>query len=215
MCCRSTRDGQSWPKKTGKFCSRCKSWHVWRAPLLATKLLEKKLYAGQDQIMLSLAANDGQTPGALASEIGVRPPTITKTISRLQAQGFLEKRGSETDARQAAYFPDRMPEREAIVAIEKSIKKTEKHALGNLDKKDRKQLFKLLKKIEGNLSDLTDEADLDDDSDDGDEETSAAQTDTDKKSSDKKAKKSKDMPLQAMPAPVVASQVEDGEYSKD
>ena len=182
--------------------------------LLATKLLEKKLYAGQDQIMLSLAANDGQTPGALASEIGVRPPTITKTISRLQAQGFLEKRGSETDARQAHIFLTDAG-REAIVAIEKSIKKTEKHALGNLDKKDRKQLFKLLKKIEGNLSDLTDEADLDDDSDDGDEETSAAQTDTDKKSGDKKAKKSKDMPLQAVPAPVVASQVEDGEYSKD
>ena len=161
--------------------------------LLATKLLEKKLYAGQDQIMLSLASNDGQTPGALASEIGVRPPTITKTISRLQAQGFLEKRGSETDARQAHIFLTDAG-REAIVAIEKSIKKTEKHALGSLDKKERKQLYKLLKKVEGNLADLTDdELELDDDAD-GDEAEPAviAKPEKDKKSSAKKDKKAKD-----------------------
>ena len=163
--------------------------------LLATKLLEKKLYAGQDQIMLSLAAKDGQTPGALAAEIGVRPPTITKTISRLQAQGFLEKRGSETDARQAHIFLTDAG-REAIVAIEKSIKKTEKHALGTLDKKERKLLFKLLKKVEANLADLTDDEQELDDEADGDEAESPAEAkaDKDKKSSAKKDKKAKDAP---------------------
>jgi DNA-binding MarR family transcriptional regulator len=118
---------------------------------LAVKLLEKKLYAGQDQLMLALAATDGQTPSALATLIGVRPPTITKTISRLQAQGFLEKRGSETDARQANIFLTDAG-REVIFGIEKSIRKTEKQALLGLDKKDQKALTKLLRKIEGNLS---------------------------------------------------------------
>jgi DNA-binding MarR family transcriptional regulator len=118
---------------------------------LAVKLLEKKLYAGQDQLMLALAAEDGQTPGALAAEIGVRPPTVTKTISRLQAQGFVEKRNSETDARQANIYLTEAG-RELIVGIEKSIRKTEKHALTGLDKKDQKALSKLLRKIEGNLS---------------------------------------------------------------
>lgn len=118
---------------------------------LAVKLLEKKLYAGQDQLMLALAATDGQTPSALATLIGVRPPTITKTISRLQAQGFLEKRGSETDARQANIFLTDAG-REVIFGIEKSIRKTEKQALLGLDKKDQKVLTKLLRKIEGNLS---------------------------------------------------------------
>jgi DNA-binding MarR family transcriptional regulator len=118
---------------------------------LATKLLEKKLYAGQDQLMLALAQEDGQTPGALALEIGVRPPTITKTISRLQAQGFLEKRNSETDARLAHIFLTESG-REAIVAIEKSIRKTEKRGLDGLDKKDQKLLSKLLRRIEKNLS---------------------------------------------------------------
>ncbi len=34
--------------------------------------------------MLQLAAEDGLTPGILAQRLGVRPPTITKTITRLQ-----------------------------------------------------------------------------------------------------------------------------------
>ena len=137
---------------------------------LATRLLEKKLYAGQDQLMLALATQDGQTPGQLSAELGVRPPTITKTISRLQAQGFLEKRGSESDARQAHIFLTDAG-REAIMMIEKSVKKTEKKALDGLDKKDRKALYKLLKRIEGNLSP--------EDKDDGDEKAEDADSDDD------------------------------------
>jgi DNA-binding MarR family transcriptional regulator len=144
---------------------------------LATRLLEKKLYAGQDQLMLALALLDGQTPGQLSAELGVRPPTITKTISRLQAQGFLDKRGSDSDARQAHIFLTDAG-REAIVSIEKSIKKTEKRALDGLDKKDRKALYKLLKRIEGNLSiddkDDGDEADAEDGDADEDTKSQAA-----------------------------------------
>lgn len=143
---------------------------------LATRLLEKKLYAGQDQLMLALALEDGQTPGQLSAELGVRPPTITKTISRLQAQGFLDKRGSESDARQAHIFLTEAG-REAIMMIEKSVKKTEKKALDGLDKKERKALYKLLKRIEGNLS-LEDKDDGDEaEADDGDDEGAASVTD--------------------------------------
>jgi DNA-binding MarR family transcriptional regulator len=142
---------------------------------LAIRLLEKKLYAGQDQLMLALAMQDGQTPGALALEIGVRPPTITKTISRLQAQGFLEKRGSESDARQAHIFLTEAG-REAIVSIEKSIKKTEKRALNGLDKKERKTLSKLLRKVEGNLTGM-DLSDVDKDDEPDDAKTKAQEPD--------------------------------------
>jgi DNA-binding MarR family transcriptional regulator len=118
---------------------------------LAARLLEHGFYAGQDQIMLALDRDDGQTPGALADRLGVRPPTITKTINRLQAQGFLEKRTSNSDARQAHIFLTEAG-REMIVAIEKSVKKTEKQALKGLDKKDQKALAKLLARIEANLT---------------------------------------------------------------
>jgi DNA-binding MarR family transcriptional regulator len=119
---------------------------------LAARLLDHGFYAGQDQIMLSLSTEDGQTPGQLASRLGVRPPTITKTINRLQTQGFLDKRASETDARQAHVFLTDSG-RDAIRAIEKSVRKTEKQALKGLDKKEQKTLSKLLWRIEANLSD--------------------------------------------------------------
>jgi DNA-binding MarR family transcriptional regulator len=121
---------------------------------LASRLLAHGFYAGQDQIMLSLDHEDGQTPGQLATRLGVRPPTITKTINRLQVQGFLEKRASEADARQAHIFLTETG-RDTIRAIEKSVRKTEKQAFRGLDKKDQKALAKLLSRIEANLSDTT------------------------------------------------------------
>lgn len=101
--------------------------------------------------MLALNTQDGQTPGQLAIKLGVRPPTITKTINRLQAQGFLDKRASEADARQAHVFLSESG-RETIRAIEKSVRKTEKLAFRGLDKKEQKVLAKLLSRIEANLS---------------------------------------------------------------
>lgn len=134
---------------------------------LASRLLEYGFYAGQDQIMMALSQEDGQTPGQLAARLGVRPPTITKTINRLQAQGFLEKRSSESDARQAHIYLSSAGS-DAIKAIEKSVRKAEKQALKGLDKKDIRSLAKLLGKIEANLSEAVVGPDEDDEVDDAD-----------------------------------------------
>jgi DNA-binding MarR family transcriptional regulator len=123
--------------------------------MLAVRLLKQNLYAGQDQLMLQLAEKDGQTPSALAAATGVRPPTVTKTISRLQAQGFLTKTDSEADARQAHIFLTEAG-RAAIMGIEKAIRKTEKRALEGFDKKDRKQFAKYLRRVAANLSGTSD-----------------------------------------------------------
>lgn len=129
--------------------------------VLAARLNGHGFYAGQDQIMLALNHLDGQSPSELAARLGVRPPTITKTINRLQAQGVLEKRASQEDARQTHIFLTESG-RETIKAIEKSVKKTEKQALRGLDKKDQKSLAKYLAKIEANLAGaVTVEADED------------------------------------------------------
>ena len=129
--------------------------------MLAVKLLKLNLYAGQDQLMLALAQLDGQTPSALAAEIGVRPPTVTKTIARLQAQGFLTKTESAEDARQAHIFLTEAG-RAAILGIEKAIRKTEKRALDGFDKKDRKQLAKYLRRLTANLSNAEERESADD-----------------------------------------------------
>jgi len=118
---------------------------------LASRLLAHGFYAGQDQIMLALSHDDGQTPGQPAIRLGGRAPTITRTINRLQAQGFLDKKASNHDARQAHIFLTD-PGRETIKAIEKSVRKTEKQALKGLDKKEQKTLAELLQRVEANLS---------------------------------------------------------------
>ncbi|WP_273726700.1 MarR family winged helix-turn-helix transcriptional regulator [Brucella gallinifaecis] len=119
--------------------------------VLATRLLELGLYAGQDAVMLQLASEDGLPPGILAQRLGVRPPTVTKTITRLQTQGFVTKKASETDQRQSHVFltPQGV---EAIKVIEKSIRKTEKDMLKGLDKKERKAFLKMLTRLENNLT---------------------------------------------------------------
>ncbi|WP_343312597.1 MarR family transcriptional regulator [Brucella sp. BE17] len=137
--------------------------------VLATRLLQQGLYAGQDAVMLQLAADDGLSPGVLAQRLGVRPPTITKTIARLQGQGFVTKRASETDQRQSHVYLTQLG-LETIRAIEKSIRKTEKDMLKGLDKKERKALLKMLGRVEGNLalrglSRLVDDATIDTDDD--------------------------------------------------
>lgn len=118
---------------------------------LAERLLEHGFYAGQDQIMLALGRNEGMTAGQLASELGVRPPTVTKTINRLQEQGFVERQASGTDGRQSHIFLTEKG-RGALAAINRAIRKTEKRALSGLTKKDRRRLHKLLQQVEDNLA---------------------------------------------------------------
>jgi DNA-binding MarR family transcriptional regulator len=136
----------------GAMMSRLQSAARLTRTALAQRLLAHGFYAGQDQIMLALAQEDGQTPGQLATKLGVRPPTVTKTINRLQSQGFLGKAASDHDARQAHIHLTETG-KEAIRAIEKSLRKTEKLALKGFDKKEQKTLARLLARVEANFSD--------------------------------------------------------------
>ncbi|MEX0345348.1 MAG: MarR family winged helix-turn-helix transcriptional regulator [Rhizobiaceae bacterium] len=119
--------------------------------VLASKLLDHGFYAGQDQIMLALGQADGQTPGELAEKIGVRPPTVTKTINRLSEQGFVDRRASAEDGRQSHVFLTDAG-RSALSAIKRAVRKTEENLLSGLTKKDRKRLRKLLVRLEANLA---------------------------------------------------------------
>ncbi|MBO6637540.1 MAG: MarR family transcriptional regulator [Roseitalea sp.] len=116
----------------------------------ARHLLKTGLYAGQEKIIETLATTGPMTPGALAKALEVRPPTITKTISRLEEQGFVSRAASKQDGRQVlVQLTD--TGRDVLGAMGKAVAKAEKQALKGLKKKERKQLEKILGKIEGNL----------------------------------------------------------------
>jgi DNA-binding MarR family transcriptional regulator len=98
----------------------------------------------------ALSDNDGMSRSDLAATLGVQPPTVTKMISRLAAQDYVERRASEGDARQAMVFLTERGRR-SIEGIDKVWKRIEKDAMSGIDDKDRKKLRKLLRQIERNL----------------------------------------------------------------
>jgi DNA-binding MarR family transcriptional regulator len=108
------------------------------------------LHSGQESLLKSLSTDDGMSMSDLAASLGVQPPTITKMISRLAAQDYVERRTSSGDARQAEVFLTERGKR-AITTIDKVWKRIEKTALADIDDKDRKRLRKLLRQVERNL----------------------------------------------------------------
>jgi DNA-binding MarR family transcriptional regulator len=112
------------------------------------------LHPGQDTLLKSLAAEDGMAMSEIAMVLGVQPPTVTKMISRLAAQDYVERRASNGDGRQAEVFLTERGRR-AIGMIDKVWKRLEKAALAEIDDKDRKRLRKLLRQVEKNLSSKT------------------------------------------------------------
>lgn len=113
------------------------------------------LYPGQDLLLATLLPtpghSEGMTPGELAARLGVRAPTVTKTLHRLEAQGLLERRPSRLDGRVSIVVLT--PEGEDKAGRLKSLwKKEEKRALDGVEVKDRKRLLKVLAQIEANLA---------------------------------------------------------------
>ncbi|MEM6463107.1 MAG: MarR family transcriptional regulator [Pseudomonadota bacterium] len=119
--------------------------------LLSRQLLSSGLYAGQDAVILALDANDGMSLSAIADQLGVRAPTMTKTINRLAAQGFVDKKDSQTDAR-LSHVHLTAAGREAVKSVRKAVRKSQKMALGDMTAKEVKTLMKLLKRLEDNIA---------------------------------------------------------------
>ena len=123
--------------------------HAYRVRA-GSRLARIELHFGQESLLKALGDNDGQSMSDLAATLGVQPPTVTKMISRLAAQDYVERRSSIGDGRQALVFlTDRG--RHAIAMIDKVWKRIEKDAVAGIDDKDRKRLRKLLRQIERNL----------------------------------------------------------------
>lgn len=117
---------------------------------LSRHLLDHGLYAGQDAVMLALDAEDGQAPGAIAASLGVKAPTITKTITRLAAQGLVRREESQADGRMSLVYLTDLG-REKIRGIAKAQKVIEKQALNGLKNKEVRHLVAMLSTIDANL----------------------------------------------------------------
>jgi DNA-binding MarR family transcriptional regulator len=116
-----------------------------------THLARIGLHPGQESVLKALAEEDGRTMSNLAQVLGVQPPTVTKMISRMAAQGLLKRVASQSDGRLArVHLTDEG--RARIDEIDRIWTRIEREALAGFDDKDRKRLRKLLREVERNLT---------------------------------------------------------------
>lgn len=119
---------------------------------LSRQLATLDLYPGQDTVLLAVSEEDGISLRQLAERLAVRPPTITKTVTRLIAQGLVVKRVSEHDGRQShAYLTPRGAD--IVAAVSAARKAVDRAALADFSARERKTLRKLLQRLTQNLAD--------------------------------------------------------------
>jgi DNA-binding MarR family transcriptional regulator len=72
---------------------------------LAVLLSPHGLHPGQDLLLLAIWQQPGMRPSALAAQLGVEPPTVTRMVQRLERGGMLERRPDPQDGRGQLIFP--------------------------------------------------------------------------------------------------------------
>ena len=121
---------------------------------MGDKLADLGLFAGQEQVLQALSSAGAMTMGELATVLRVRPPTASKTISRLAALNLVERHAEPDDARVVRV---KLTEEglERATAIEALWDNVEKELLGGFDTKDRKRLRKMLRRAARNLAEVS------------------------------------------------------------
>lgn len=113
------------------------------------------LHPGQDDVLTALLPRighpDGMSPGELARELGVRAPTVTKTLNRLSDRGFVSRRPSRLDGRMMLVVLTEEGARRAE-KLNGLRKREDKRVLAGLEPKDLKRLTRILERIEANLN---------------------------------------------------------------
>jgi DNA-binding MarR family transcriptional regulator len=118
------------------------------------KLSELGLFAGQEQVLQALGNSGPMTMGELATILRVRPPTASKTVSRLSALKLVERHTEPGDARIVRVKLTKEGKRKAA-AIDDLWDEVEGELLQGFDNKDRKRLRKLLRRAAKNLAGIT------------------------------------------------------------
>jgi len=128
---------------------------IYAARLLRTaraeRLLGEGIYSGQDALLRQLERADGQTMGELAASLGVRPPTVTKMVTRMETQGLVRRAPSTSDSRVAHV---RLTEAGGLMLerIAGSWKAADDNAFSGLKKKALRRLRKALRQVCANLA---------------------------------------------------------------
>ncbi|MGE0231764.1 MAG: MarR family winged helix-turn-helix transcriptional regulator [Flavobacteriaceae bacterium] len=110
---------------------------------VAAAMREIGIHPGQEALLQALSTEDGRTMGTLADLIGVRPPTMSKMVLRMAAEGLVDRQNDHGDARRARVHLTEEG-RERARALKKRWRRIEKKLTAGLSDKDTKRLGMLL-----------------------------------------------------------------------
>lgn len=117
----------------------------------AAAVADLGLFPGQEQAMLLLAGGEVRTVGDLAEALKVRPPTVSKTLQRLAAQGMIERKEHAGDARKTLITLTKDGARCAR-GLASRMAAVEQALAAELDGKDERRLRKLLRRVTRTMS---------------------------------------------------------------
>lgn len=120
---------------------------------IGAKLQALTLFPGQEQVLEILAAEGAMPMGELAAKLNVRPPTVSKTIARLSAQGLVTRASDGGDGRLVRVKLTEDGEARAAM-LGSLMDEVEAEMMAGFDGKERKRLRKLLRKMVGSLGAL-------------------------------------------------------------
>lgn len=103
------------------------------------------IYPGQEQLLFALEKSGPLPPSQLADMLGVRPPTVTKMVSRLSAKDIVVKTKLADDGRMVVIALTETGDG-IMKQLTKRKKRVEKNLLSDLSKDESKNLRKLLEK---------------------------------------------------------------------
>ncbi|MCA3747949.1 MAG: MarR family transcriptional regulator [Rubrobacter sp.] len=109
------------------------------------------LHPGQEMVLLELLREDGLRGGELARRLRVEPPTVTRTVRRLERCGLVSRRPDPEDARCFRVFLTQRGRslREPVAGC---WARAEADALAGLGAGERAELHRLLLRVYANLT---------------------------------------------------------------
>lgn len=119
--------------------------------VLSRNLADAGLYAGQDGVILLLAEGEALTPGQLAQRLGVKAPTMTRTVGRMEAQGFVTRKPDGDDGRAVKVHLTEAGQ-QSVERIQAAIEASAAQALDGFSDKEIRNMLKLLRSLNSNLT---------------------------------------------------------------
>ncbi len=113
---------------------------------LSAKLTIHNLVAGQEVVLQRLSAHGPLSIGQLADFLCVRPPTVSKTITRLEASGLIERLPSTQQDNRIVRVTLTELGRQKAQLLEIISQEAEDALLSSFNKKEQKRFRKFLRR---------------------------------------------------------------------